>query len=61
MACVFAEIGQDVHLEGDFEATVHESVRQGYEEEYLRKSIVGDPLRRVNTGDNTPESPSPSL
>lgn len=61
MACVFAEIGQDVHLEGDFEAAVHEGVRQGYEEGYLWKSIVGDPLRRVNTGGNTPESLSHSL
>lgn len=54
MACVFVELGQDVHIEGDFEQAVHEGVRQGYGEGYLRKSIVGDPLRRVNTGDNTP-------
>ena len=53
MACVFVELGQDVHIEGDFEQAVHEGVRQGYGESYLRKSIVGDPLRRVNTGDNT--------
>ena len=39
---------------GEFEAAIHEGVRQGYGEGYLRKSIVGDPLRRVNTGDNTP-------
>ena len=54
MACVFVELGQDVHIEGDFEAAIHEGVRRGYGEGYLRKSIVADPLRRVNTGDNTP-------
>ena len=54
MACVFVELGQDVHIEEDFEQAVHEGVRRGYGEGYLRKSIVGDPLRRVNTGDNTP-------
>ena len=53
MACVFVELGQDVHIEGDFEQAVHEGVRRGYGEGYLRKSIVADPLRRVNTGDNT--------
>lgn len=55
MAVVFAEIGQEVHLTGgDFEAAVHEGVRQGYLDGYLRCSVVGDPLRRVNTNDNTP-------
>lgn len=54
MACVFVELGQDVHIEGDFEEAVHEGVRRGYGEGFLRKSIVGDPLRRVNTEDNTP-------
>ena len=54
MACVFVELGTDVHIEGDFEEAIHEGVRIGYGEGYLRKSIVGDPLRRVNTGDNTP-------
>ncbi|MEA4932987.1 MAG: fumarate hydratase [Lawsonibacter sp.] len=54
MACVFVELGQDVHIEGSFEAAIHEGVRRGYGEGYLRKSIVGDPLRRVNTEDNTP-------
>lgn len=54
MACVFVELGQDVHIEGEFEAAIHAGVRQGYREGYLRNSIVGDPLRRVNTGDNTP-------
>ena len=54
MACVFVELGQEVHIQGDFEQAVHEGVRKGYGEGYLRKSIVGDPLRRVNTEDNTP-------
>ena len=54
MACVFVELGQDVHIEGNFEEAIHQGVRQGYGEGYLRKSIVGDPLRRVNTEDNTP-------
>lgn len=54
MAYVFAELGQEVHIEGDFEAAVNAGVRRGYEEGYLRKSVVADPLRRVNTGDNTP-------
>lgn len=54
MAVVFAEVGQDVHIDGNFEEAMHEGVRQGYVEGLLRKSVVGDPLRRVNTGDNTP-------
>ena len=54
MACVFIQLGQDIHIEGDFEKAVNEGVRLGYEEGLLRKSVVGDPLRRVNTGDNTP-------
>ena len=55
MACVFLEIGQDVHLTGGLlEDAVNEGVRRGYGEGYLRKSIVEDPLRRVNTKDNTP-------
>ncbi len=54
MACVFLEIGQDVHIVGDLEDAVNEGVRQGYTEGYLRKSVVRDPLDRVNTGDNTP-------
>lgn len=53
MACVFLEIGQDVHLVGDLKEAVNEGVRQGYAQ-YLRKSVVRDPLDRVNTGDNTP-------
>ena len=54
MACVFIDVGQDVHVEGSLEEAIHEGVRQGYAEGYLRKSVVGDPLGRVNTGDNTP-------
>lgn len=55
MAVVFAEIGQDVHIvDGDFEDAVNEGVRQGYCEGLLRKSVVSDPLERVNTNDNTP-------
>ncbi len=54
-AVVFAEVGQEVHLTGgSFEDAVNEGVRQGYVDGYLRKSIVSDPLRRVNTDDNTP-------
>lgn len=55
MAVVFMEIGQDVHFEGgSLEAAVNEGIRQGYTEGYLRKSVVGDPLIRENTKDNTP-------
>lgn len=54
MAIVFAEVGQDVHIEGAFEEAIHAGVHRGYVEGLLRKSVVGDPLRRVNTGDNTP-------
>lgn len=55
MAVVFAEVGQDLHINGDFEAAVNEGVRQGYVEGLLRCSVVADPLRRDrNTEDNTP-------
>lgn len=55
MAVVFLETGQDVHFAGgSLEEAVNAGVRQGYEEGYLRKSVVGDPLLRVNTKDNTP-------
>ena len=55
MAVIFMEIGQDVHFEGDIlEEAVNEGVRQGYVEGFLRKSVVGDPLIRENTRDNTP-------
>ena len=53
-ACVFAELGQEVHIQGDFEAAVNAGVSRGYTGGYLRKSMVSDPLRRENTGDNTP-------
>ena len=54
VACVFLKIGQEVYVEGNIEDAVNEGVRQGYTEGYLRKSVVRDPLDRVNTGDNTP-------
>ena len=55
VACVFLEIGQEVYIAGgDITQAVNEGVRQGYAEGYLRKSVVRDPLDRVNTGDNTP-------
>ena len=55
MACVFLEIGQDVHLVGgNLIDAINEGVRRGYAEGYLRKSVVADPIRRGNTGDNTP-------
>ena len=54
MAVVFIRMGQDVHVTGSIEEAVNEGVRQGYEEGYLRKSVVGDPIERVNTKDNTP-------
>ena len=55
MACVFLEIGQDVHMVGgDLTEAVNEGVRRGYDKGYLRKSVVKDPVRRGNTGDNTP-------
>jgi fumarate hydratase subunit alpha len=55
IACVFLELGQDVHITGgSISEAVNEGVRRGYSEGYLRKSVVGDPLRRKNTGDNTP-------
>ena len=54
MACVFMKIGQEVHISGDLTDALNEGVRQGYREGFLRKSVVRDPLNRVNTGDNTP-------
>lgn len=51
---MFLKIGQDVHINGDLTEAVNEGVRRGYRDGYLRKSVVKDPLRRVNTGDNTP-------
>ncbi len=54
VACVFLKIGQDVHIDGDLTEAVNKGVSLGYSEGYLRKSVVKDPLNRVNTGDNTP-------
>ena len=55
MACVFVEIGQDVHIiGGNLKDAINEGIRQGYNEGFLRKSVVNDPLDRINTMDNTP-------
>ena len=55
MAVVFLKVGQELRIEGDsLSNAVNEGVRQGYRDGYLRKSVVGDPLERVNTNDNTP-------
>ena len=54
VACVFVKLGQEVHVDGDLNEAIHEGVRRGYRDGYLRKSVVRDPLDRVNTGDNTP-------
>ena len=55
MAVVFIEVGQEVHFEGgSLTDAINEGVRQGYVEGYLRKSVVGDPIIRENTKDNTP-------
>ena len=54
MACVFVEIGQEVHVVGSLAEAINEGVRQGYTDGYLRKSVVRDPIDRVNTKDNTP-------
>ncbi len=55
MAVIFLEVGQDVHfIGGNIEDAINEGVRKGYVDGYLRKSVVGDPIERVNTKDNTP-------
>lgn len=54
LAVIMAEVGQDLHIDGDLTAAIHEGVRRGYRDGYLRTSVVAHPLRRVNTGDNTP-------
>ena len=54
LVAVFAEVGQEVHFNDSFNEAIQEGIRQGYGEGYLRKSVVEDPLRRKNTGDNTP-------
>ena len=53
-ACVFVELGQSVYIDGDLTEAINEGVRQGYTQGYLRKSMVADPLDRINTKDNTP-------
>ena len=55
MACIFIEIGQDVHIiGGSLQDSINEGIAEGYKEGYLRKSVVSDPIERINTGDNTP-------
>ena len=54
MAVFFVRLGQEVHVEGGLTEAINKGVRQGYTEGYLRKSVVGDPLQRINTRDNTP-------
>ena len=55
MACVFVEVGQEVHIVGGLlQDAINEGVRKGYDEGFLRKSVVKDPINRVNTKDNTP-------
>ncbi len=54
MAVIFVEMGQEVHVDGPLEDAINEGVRQGYTEGYLRKSVVKDPIHRINTKDNTP-------
>ncbi|MDQ2086094.1 fumarate hydratase [Herbivorax sp. ANBcel31] len=55
MAVIFLDIGQDVHIVGgNLENSINEGVRRGYEKGFLRKSVVKDPVERINTGDNTP-------
>ena len=55
MACIFIDIGQDVHIVGGLlDDAINEGVRRGYEEGFLRKSVVKDPINRINTKDNTP-------
>lgn len=55
MTVVFAKIGQNVHIDGEYiEDAINQGIREGYEEGYLRKSVVGDPIKRINTKDNTP-------
>ncbi|MEK3724045.1 fumarate hydratase [Paenibacillus sp. FSL H8-0034] len=55
LTVVYAKVGQDVHIEGgSFNDAIHDGIRKGYKDGYLRNSIVGDPLLRKNTNDNTP-------
>lgn len=54
MAVVFVEVGQDVKIKGSLTEAINEGVRHGYTEGFLRKSVVSDPIERINTNDNTP-------
>ena len=54
LAVFMVEIGRDVHIEGNLDVAINEGVRQGYEEGFLRKSVVSHPIDRINTKDNTP-------
>lgn len=54
MACVFVNIGQDVHIIGNLHEAIHKGVAMGYTNGHLRKSVVADPIHRMNTNDNTP-------
>ncbi len=54
LVVVYVEIGRDVHLDGDLYQAINDGVRAGYDEGYLRKSVVNHPFQRTNTGDNTP-------
>lgn len=54
MAVVFISVGREAYVDGNVEDAINEGVREGYQKGYLRKSVVGDPLKRINTGDNTP-------
>ncbi len=54
MTVIFVTLGQEVHVNGSIEKAINEGVRRGYENGYLRKSVVNDPLHRINTKDNTP-------
>ena len=54
MAVVFVKLGREVFVDGNLEGAINEGVRQGYKDGFLRKSVVNDPINRVNTGDNTP-------
>lgn len=61
MACVFIDIGQEVHIIGNLYEAIHKGVAHGYTNGYLRKSVVSDPIIRINTGDNTPAMIYPEI
>ncbi len=54
LACVFVEIGRQIFIDGNLDQAINQGIRQGYQQGFLRKSVVSDPLRRTNSGDNTP-------